>query len=542
MTKHVQAWTWIAKQVCLAGIAILMLAGLCLSQTATTSSPSDWTEFHRDNMARWNPYETVLNVNNVGSLQLKWSFTMSAKSGGSAPAVANGVVYASSWDDNVYALNASTGAKLWSFATGFWVCCGAPAVANGAVYAGSVDGNLYALNASTGAKLWSFAAVNTSGGGYSSPAVVNGIVYVASWETPDSGWPGHVYALDGSAGAMLWTFAVGESPTWPMPDLAVANGVVYASGSGDGNLYALDASTGAELWSYAAGGRVQSPAVANGVVYVGSADGNVYALNASTGAKLWSYATGGQVVETSPAVASAVVYVGTDRSVYALNANTGAKLWSYATSGYLSSPAVANGVVYVGNSDGTNGNVYALNANTGAKLWSYTAGGVVWSPVVVDGVVYFSSDVGGQGNGIVYAFGLPTGADLQLQVSALPSPVPTHSLYTYTFNITNNGPDPSAWPRLVAHVPYGATFHSYKFLPSGTGGTGYCVTPVVGTRGDVTCRYQGTQAVGTTWSVELTVWAWAPPGTVNTETAGAWAATHDPSRSNNVVTITTNVQ
>jgi hypothetical protein len=130
-------------------------------------------------------------------------------------------------------------------------------------------------------------------------------------------------------------------------------------------------------------------------------------------------------------------------------------------------------------------------------------------------------------------------ADLQLRVTASPSPVPTHSLYTYTFRITNNGLVASDWPRLVAHVPYGATFHNYKFLPSGLG---YCVTPAVGTRGDVTCRYQGTQPVGTTWTVTLTVWAWSPPGTIITQTAGAWAATHDPSRSNNTVTITTDVQ
>ena len=37
----------------------------------------------------------------------------------SSPAVANGVVYVGSRDDgNVYALKASTGAKMWSYTTG----------------------------------------------------------------------------------------------------------------------------------------------------------------------------------------------------------------------------------------------------------------------------------------------------------------------------------------------------------------------------------------------------------------------------------------
>jgi outer membrane protein assembly factor BamB len=105
----------------------------------------------------------------------------------------------------------------------------------------------------------------------------------------------------------------------------------------------------------------------DGVVYVGSGypDFSVYALNARTGAKLWSY-TSGSYVDSSPAVANGVVYVGSqDGNVYALNADTGAKLWNYTTGSYVySSPAVANGVVYVGSDDD---NVYALRAGCGGR-------------------------------------------------------------------------------------------------------------------------------------------------------------------------------
>jgi outer membrane protein assembly factor BamB len=58
--------------------------------------------------------------------------------------VANGVVYAGSWDHNVYALNASTGAFLWQYTTGNEVES-SPAVANGVVYVGSQDHNVYAF-------------------------------------------------------------------------------------------------------------------------------------------------------------------------------------------------------------------------------------------------------------------------------------------------------------------------------------------------------------------------------------------------------------
>src|ERR1700722_17900147 len=85
------------------------------AQTSTTDTSPDWTQFHRDNMQRWNPYETALGVNNVGSLALTWAYQPEGgEDYSSPPTVANGVVYIGSENNDVYALNASTGAKLWS--------------------------------------------------------------------------------------------------------------------------------------------------------------------------------------------------------------------------------------------------------------------------------------------------------------------------------------------------------------------------------------------------------------------------------------------
>lgn len=47
--------------------------------------------------------------------------------------------------------------------------------------------------------------------------------------------------------------------------------------SSDNKVYALNATTGATVWTYGTGNSVESsPAVANGVVYVGSDDNSVY--------------------------------------------------------------------------------------------------------------------------------------------------------------------------------------------------------------------------------------------------------------------------
>jgi outer membrane protein assembly factor BamB len=97
----------------------------------------------------------------------------------------------------LYALNARTGTKLWSFATG--TCFfSSPAVANGLVYIGSADSHLYALNAKTGVGLWTYQTRDTIS---SSPAVANGVVYVGSDDET-------FYALDAKTGAKLWSYGI----------------------------------------------------------------------------------------------------------------------------------------------------------------------------------------------------------------------------------------------------------------------------------------------------------------------------------------------
>ena len=94
---------------------------------------------------------------------------------------------------------------------------------------------------------------------------------------------------------LLWekNDSVGSSP-------AVVDGIVYV-GSFDGYVYALNAASGTQLWKYYIGvsssifgvafpppGVTSSPAVVGGIVYVGSIDDNVYALNATSGEQLWN--------------------------------------------------------------------------------------------------------------------------------------------------------------------------------------------------------------------------------------------------------------
>jgi len=427
-------------------------------------------------------------------------------------------------DGNVYALNASTGARLWSYFDAF-LGIDSPAVVNGVVYAGSYH-FLYALNATTGTKLWSYNISDTDAVS-SSPAVANGVVYFTTAR-------GSLTALNAGTGAYMWSRGIGGGLSSP----AVANGVVYISAAqslfgSDTGLFALNASTGASLWHFAiVGGTV---VVANGVVYFGSVDQNVYALSVSTGARLWSYNTGARVGST-PAVANGVVYIGADNGdVHALNANTGAKLWSYATGNQVyTSPAVGNGVVYATSGD----HLYALNADTGTLLWSYLIGPDHSSPIIADGVVYVREADTGNGEGTLDAFSV--GTDLFLRISPSATTVHQGDLLTYAFPVWNLGPGNADFEVLNTQVPAGTIFDYIRI--SGTPGLGTCTRPEYHGTGQIICHENSAMAPNTTWTVRLTVKVTAGAGSTITANAATMADTPDPNLANNTATASVKVQ
>ena len=67
----------------------------------------------------------------------------------SSPAVANGLVFAGSYDGKMYAVNASSGGLVWSYLTDDMVVS-SPAVVRGVVYFGSYDHMIYAVGTLTG--------------------------------------------------------------------------------------------------------------------------------------------------------------------------------------------------------------------------------------------------------------------------------------------------------------------------------------------------------------------------------------------------------
>lgn len=281
-------------------------------------------------------------------------------------------------------------AKLpWEFQTTSAIFS-SPAIVDGVIYVGSLDGSMYALGSNSGPAHWQFT---TGAGILSSPAVADGIVYFGSEDT-------NLYAVDAATGREVWRFAtsaeVSSSP-------AVVDGVVYVGGM-DTYVYAVDAKTGDEIWKVRIGPAFSSPAVVDGVVYIGAAQ-SVFALNAATGEEVWTVPTGGPI-ESSPAVVGDTVYIANDVGfVLAVNRETGEERWRFqAGDAVISSVAVAEGKVFFGSNDQ---NVYAVDAETGQQVWIYATGDqVLSSPAVADGVVFVGSF-----DGFIYGLDAETGAE-----------------------------------------------------------------------------------------------------------------------------------
>lgn len=231
-----------------------------------------------------------------------------------ALAWANGVVYLAA-QANIYAIRASDGAQLWRATLP--ANTAPPAVSDGVVYTltwsdGPGD-QLFALNASTGAIRWHSATLTGGANQPNAPLVAGGMIYA---DTGDA-----LYALLVSGGALRWQAKLPGFSFTP----TLVNGVVY---DGNGGMNAFQATTGQLLWSV----TLSTPpfeditqADATGA-YVASYQSFI-AFDPGNGKQRWSVTpldnSGGAFLT----LAGDAIYAVAGNAVAALNTTNGATRW-----------------------------------------------------------------------------------------------------------------------------------------------------------------------------------------------------------------------
>ncbi len=136
-----------------------------------------------------------------------------------APAFAGGLIFVSTYDGRLLAVEAASGALVWSVQLTAGAASplqASPAVAGGLVYIGAPDGYCYAFNASSGSLAWKFQLVNLASYnkgfnfGYfalmSAATVANGVVFMQTGIDNDNyAMTGNLlFALEGQSGKQVW--------------------------------------------------------------------------------------------------------------------------------------------------------------------------------------------------------------------------------------------------------------------------------------------------------------------------------------------------
>jgi quinoprotein glucose dehydrogenase len=288
---------------------------LLLTLLATVGVTRDWPYYGGGpEQNRYSPL-TQITLANVSSLRVAWTYdTKDAFTGSEMqcqPVVAHGVLYATSPKLRVFALNAATGAQLWSFDPTPGATSPARTRIRGLMYWERGDDRriyfaerhwLYALDGKTGTPLKSFGqdgridlregfkerAPHTLSVGVNTPGVFYRDLLILGSIVPEGlpSAPGDIRAFDVNTGRQRWAFHTIPHPgefgydTWPRDAWKYSGGAnAWAGLALDERRGLVYASTGSASYDFYGANRHGDNLFAN----------TVLCLRASTGERIWHF-------------------------------------------------------------------------------------------------------------------------------------------------------------------------------------------------------------------------------------------------------------
>jgi alcohol dehydrogenase (cytochrome c) len=251
-------------------LVIVSCGRMAMAQPVTTSDlenagsdNSSWLTYGRDYYGHRFVRLSEITPANVGRLKPAWVFATGGDNRGlqATPLIHKGVLYLSADQSRVFALDARTGQKKWSYDPKIGkdvervYCCGSNnrgvALWGELVFVGTMDARLVALNKDSGEVVWESRVIDWQKG-YSitgAPLVVKDMVLtgVAGGEY---GIRGFVKAFDVKTGALRWTAYTIPGPgepgneTWPGDTWKNGGGPTWTTGVYDPKLNLVYWNTG----------------------------------------------------------------------------------------------------------------------------------------------------------------------------------------------------------------------------------------------------------------------------------------------------------
>jgi quinohemoprotein ethanol dehydrogenase len=242
-----------------------------------------------------------INPSNVSGLKLAWIFHTGISDPNMSmemtPLVIDGVMYVTTGDDDVFALNPTTGAQIWHYHPSdmpaiptLAVCCNndnrGVAYGQGLIFDARLDAKLVALDAKTGVVVWETPVDLPSNG--ASSTLAPQFVRASSGTIPEVlvgvsgaefGVRGHLDAYAPATGKLLWRFYTTDPATWAGTSWLHGGASIWGTPAFDPTLNMVYFSTGnAFPWPWAAN-RAGTNLYANSIV----------ALDATSGELQWFF-------------------------------------------------------------------------------------------------------------------------------------------------------------------------------------------------------------------------------------------------------------
>ena len=273
-------------------------------------------------------------------------------------------VYATSGTGDVVALDAATGAELWRKKPA-GPLRGSPTVAFNSLYVMTQDNQIHALALDTGDSIWqdSVSAGQSGVFGVAAPAAGQGSV-IAGYSS------GEIVAYRYENGRNLWSDALARTSistqvgalTDVDADPIIANGQVYALGQG-GRMAAYELTSGNRIWELTLAG-ISTPALAGDWLFTLTDDARLLAIQRGTGKVRWVTQLTqfrdpedreGPIFWTGPVLASNRLFIASSQgAVMTVDLQSGtATPFTQLKEGVSLPPVVANGTLYILDDSGT---------------------------------------------------------------------------------------------------------------------------------------------------------------------------------------------
>ena len=344
----------------------------------TTAQAADWALFRGDVSATG---QVDREVSIGDNLKIVWETRLERGFFEATPIVVGNSIFVGTYDEGMQAFDLETGNIKWTVPIDSGISASA-AYFDGRIFVGNTRGILFALNAETGARDWTFNVRGTIDNSPNIDAETRRVIVGSG--------SGTLFALDAATGKVVWEYETDDQiQCFP----SISGRHVFVAGC-DSYLHVVNLDTGEGVSRIPLDSQTgATPVLAGDFAFVGTEGNEFLGINWKEREVIWRFEMRRGARSPAAYRDGILIFGGMDRIVYALDARTGVERWRYVTRGRIEAGAVIVGnKVYIPSMDSS---LYVLDFQTGRLIESIElTGRLPSSPAVVAHRIIIGTDEG----------------------------------------------------------------------------------------------------------------------------------------------------